>query len=304
MVASNWMIEFRGPSRANMYPIRETLLHTRSQFQEITIADTLCYGKALFLDGIPQSSLADEFIYHETLVHPALVAHPAPRAVFIAGGGEGAILRDILRHNTIEKVVMVDIDEELIQIVKTHLPEWHQGAFDDPRVQVLHADALAYLQQTDERYDVIYGDLPDPVEDSPAAPLFTVDFFALVKSRLNPGGFYALQAENTEVEWCRAHIEIVNRLKQVFAHVRSYQVNMSFYGLPWGFALGSDTPFAERLTPEAVERTLAERGCSGLRHYDAETHQHMFSLPKYLRDALQDPAVATELRNAMPLAVK
>ncbi len=304
MLASNWMIEFRGAARANMYPISKTLVHTRSQFQEIMIAETTSHGKALFLDGSPQSSALDEHIYHETLVHPALVAHPNPKTVFIAGGGEGAILREILRHDTIEKVVMVDIDGELIDLVKTHLPEWHQGAFDDPRVQVLHEDARAYLMNHADTYDCIYGDLPDPVEDSPAALLFTREFFDLVKSRLNPGGMYALQAEDADIGWCRAHATIVRSLRQSFASVKPYQVVLSYFGLPWGFAVASDSPLDERLTAEAVERTLRERNCQGLQFYDGESHTHMFALPRYLRDAFDNPDVFENLRNALPLAIK
>jgi spermidine synthase len=304
MLPGNWMIEFRGIARANMYPIRQTLVHTTSRFQEITIAETLSYGKALFLDGIPQSAQLDEHIYHETLVHPALVAHPAPKSVFIAGGGEGAILREILRHNTIEKIVMVDIDDVLIDIVKEHLPEWHQGAFDHPNVQIVTEDARAYLMNHDDTYDCIYGDLPDPLEDGPAAELFTVEFYELIKSRLNPGGIYALQAEDTEIGWFRAHVAIIRNLQQAFAHVRPYQTVIPFYGLPWGFAVASDSPLDERLTPAAVTQTLAARGCTDLRFYDSETHNHLFSLPRFLRDAFANPNALDELRNALPLKVK
>lgn len=187
MLTNNWIVEFRGDSRANIYPIRETILHTSSQYQEIVIAETLGYGRALFLDGIPQSAAVDEHIYHETLIHPAMVANPHPRSVFIAGGGEGAVLREILKHNTVERIVMVDIDEVLINIVREHLVDWHQGTFNDPRVTVLCQDAKAYLEQTDERFDCIFGDLPDPLEGGPAVQLFTSEFYTLLKSRLNPG---------------------------------------------------------------------------------------------------------------------
>jgi spermidine synthase len=224
--------------------------------------------------------------------------------VFIAGGGEGAVLREILKHKTIEKIVMVDIDGELIKLVKEHLWDWHQGAFDDPRVQVLHEDARAYLEQRPDTYDAIFGDLPDPLEGGPAAELFTREFYALIKSRLNPGGVFALQAENTEVGWCKSYIAIIKNLQHVFASVIPYQTTIPFYGLPWGFAVASDTPIEQRLTPESVGRTLHERDCGSLHYYDVETHTHMFALPKYLRDAMHDPAVAERLRDALPLSVR
>ncbi len=304
MRTHNWIIEMRGESRSNIYPIHKTILHTTSQFQEIMLAETLGYGKALFLDGVPQSAQLDEHIYHEMLIHPALVACPQPRSVFICGGGEGAVLREILRHNTIERVVMVDIDDELIAIVKEHLPEWHQGTFDDPRVTVLHEDARAYLQNTSERFDCIFGDLPDPLEGGPAAELFTVEFYNLVKSRLNPGGTFGLQTEETEPGWFRAHAAIINNLWNAFEAVMVYQTVIPFYGLPWGFAVASDSPIIERLTSTAVQRILQERNCTGLQFYDAETHDHVFSLPKYLRDAYHNPEVRASLRNAFSLSVQ
>lgn len=304
MLTNNWIVEFRGDSRANIYPIRETILHTSSQYQEIVIAETLGYGRALFLDGIPQSAAVDEHIYHETLIHPAMVANPHPRSVFIAGGGEGAVLREILKHNTVERIVMVDIDEVLINIVREHLVDWHQGTFNDPRVTVLCQDAKAYLEQTDERFDCIFGDLPDPLEGGPAVQLFTSEFYTLLKSRLNPGGTFGLQAENTEVGWCLSHISIIKNLQASFNYVIPYQVTIPFYGLPWGFAVASDAPIAERLTAQAVEQTLQERNCTNLRFYDAETHTHMFALPRYLRDLLNDPDYATALRDALRLDVQ
>lgn len=300
----NWIIEMRGSGRSNIYPVRETLVQATSTYQEITIAETLCSGKALFLDGIPQSAAIDEFVYHESLIHPALVACPAPKSVFIAGGGEGAVLREILRHNTVEQIVMVDIDEVLVNIVREHLPEWHQGTFSDPRVQVVNADARAYLEKSPTTYDCIFADLPDPLEEGPAAKLFTPEFYGLVRSRLNPGGTLGMQAENTEIGWCRAFIAIVHMLEGIFTHVMPYQVTIPFYGLPWGFAVASDAPIGERLQAPAIDGILAERGCSGLQLYDSETHAHMFSLPKYLREALTNPEAAARLQHALPLAIQ
>lgn len=303
MLTGNWMLEYRGDNRSNMYPIEQVIVNTQSQYQTILIAQTKAFGKALFLDGIPQSAQIDEHFYHEPLIHPTLVACEHPKKVFIAGGGEGAVLREILKHNTVERVVMVDIDAELIDLVKIHLPEWHEGMFDDPRVEVRCEDALQYLKDTDERFDCILGDLPDPLDEGPAAGLFTKDFYALVKSRLNDGGTFGLQTENTEIGWSKANIEILMNLQNSFEYVLPYQITIPFYGLPWGFAVASNAPIGERLNAESVERILHERGCAdNLRLYDKETHLHMFSLPKHIRDALTDPTVRESLRNALPLA--
>lgn len=303
MFPAKWIIEDRGPSRSNMYPLGQTVAHTSSQYQEILIVDTPGYNRALFLDGVPQSAELDEQMYHEALIHPALVAVTNPKTVFIAGGGEGAVLREVLKHTTIEKVIMVDIDEEMVNLAKQHLEVWHQGAFNDPRVHVLHEDARVYLEQTTDRFDCIYSDLSDPFEDSPAASLFSSTFFSLVKSRLTPGGAFALQTENTDIGWCKSHVAIIKNLQQSFAHVKPYQYAHAFFGLPWGFAVASEHPLDERLSAQSVERVLAERQCQNMRFYDGESHTHMFALPKYLRDAYTNPEVAATLKDAVPLDV-
>ncbi|MBF8299438.1 MAG: spermidine synthase, partial [Dehalococcoidia bacterium] len=135
-------------------PILPTLLHQvrlvgvryagKTAYQSVEIVETDPMGLTLVLNGTTQSAQMDEFIYHEALVHPALVACPEPRSVLIAGGGEGATLREVLRHNTVQRATMVDLDGELVDICRQHLPTWHQGAFDDSRATVVYADVLKY----------------------------------------------------------------------------------------------------------------------------------------------------------------
>ncbi len=304
MLAQNWIIDFRGDSRANLYRVLQTVAATKSQYQEILIVDTLGFGRALFLDGIPQSSALDEHIYHEALIHPALVAHRAPKKVFIVGGGEGATLREVLRHNTVERVVMVDIDDVLVALARQHLGAWHQGAFDDPRVELVHADARAYLERSEETFDCVIVDATDPLEGGPAALLFTTEFYTLVKSRLNPGGTFGMQAETTDIGSCEAHASIIKTLRQCFKSVFSYQTVITFYGLPWAFAVAGDEDLAPRFAPDALTATLRERGCADLKFYDAESHQHMFALPKYVREAIEDPEVGIIIRDDRVLVVE
>ncbi|RMD96583.1 MAG: methyltransferase domain-containing protein [Calditrichaeota bacterium] len=289
MKTHNWVIDYRGSNRANMYRLKETLISTQSKFQEILIAETFDFGRALFLDGIPQSSELDEHVYHECLIQPAMLACAKPETVFVAGGGEGANLREILRHPSVKKVIMVDIDEELVQLARQHLLTWHQGRFDDSRVYVLHEDARAFLENTRERFDCIFNDMTDPLKGSPAAFLFTKEYFELTRSRLKPGGIYAMQAETTHIGEHFAHISIIKTLQEVYQHVLPYQTWIPFYGLSWGFALASDSPLQPAFARKTLAKTLKQRRCEHLSFYDVETHQHLFSLPKYLRRALQDP---------------
>ena len=146
------------------------------------------------MDGRTQSSEADEFVYHEALVQPALTSLAQPKSVFIAGGGEGATLREALSHKTVERVVMVDLDREVVDLCREHLPNHHQGAFQDPRLTLIHEDAGRYLEEDTARYDLIIIDIPDPLEGGPAYLLYTDEFYGVARQRLNEGGLLVVQS--------------------------------------------------------------------------------------------------------------
>ena len=299
MPSHTWVIDdqFHDESRAVMYAVKEIVVSAKSAFQEILIADLVDFGRALFLDGSPQSSALDEAIYHEALVHPALVANPAPQRVFVAGGGEGATLREVLRHPTVQQVVMVDIDPMMISMAKQHLSAWHQGAFEDSRVQVINEDARQYLANSSQTFDCILSDVAEPLAGSPAALLFTQEFFALAKARLAPGGTFALQAEAADICDFANHVSIVKTLRTVFARVLPYQVSIPFFSSAWGFVVAGDAPLEQRLNASSISQVLSDRGCENLRFYDAESHQHMFALPRFLRQAFEDAAVGMVIRD-------
>ena len=158
------------------------------------ILDTETFGRCLVLDGKTQSTEADEHIYHEALVHPALLFHHKPESVFIGGGGEGATLREILHHNSVQRVVMVDLDGDVVELCRRHLPDHHHGAFDDARVELRHEDARQYLASCQESFDVIVLDLVDPIEGGPSYLLYTEEFYNIARSKLRPGGILVTQA--------------------------------------------------------------------------------------------------------------
>ncbi|HBH02660.1 MAG TPA: spermidine synthase, partial [Candidatus Rokubacteria bacterium] len=200
-----------------MHAIVRTLVETRTKFQHVEIMVTADYGKALVLDGRIQSSQADEFIYHEALVHPGLLATEGPpRSALVIGGGEGATLREILRYPSIERAVMVDIDGEVVDLCKRHLPEMHQGAFEDRRTELRHEDARAYLEGTADRFDFITIDLVEPLEAGPACLLFTKEFYTLVRERLTPAGTMTMQAGMTKVGELGFYTAIHRTLRTVF----------------------------------------------------------------------------------------
>lgn len=271
------------PGERASYEITSVLATAQTAFQAVEIVETRSFGRALFLDGAPQSAVADEFVYHEALVHPALVAHPSPKRVLIAGGGEGATLREVLRYPGVERAVMVDIDGELVDLCREHLAEMHQGAFDDPRADVVIGDALAYLREQDELFDAIVIDLTDPSEDGPIGELYGEGFYRLVASRLAEGGVVVLQAYTFGPGRTAWQDKIVETLARVFPIVRRYRAEVPFFKDSWAFITASAVRDPAALPAMYVDRTLAERGVDGLRFYDGTTHLSMFALPKYAR---------------------
>lgn len=191
---SVWFSDAINPNFVQQYRVRGTLYTGRTRYQSMQVIDSCDFGLCLVLDGKLQSSQRDEFIYHEALVHPALISHPGPSSVFIAGGAEGATLREVLAHRSISKVVMVDIDEEAVDVCRRFLPSLHQGSFDDSRLELLHLDARKYLTESRLKFDAIVMDITDPVEGGPSWALYTSEFYRIIADRLAPGGVLAVQS--------------------------------------------------------------------------------------------------------------
>lgn len=278
-----WFHDYVNPDITILYRIKELIYSGQTKFQSIAIIDNASFGKCLVLDGKIQSSEADEFIYHEALVHPAMVTHPNPEKVFIAGGGEGATLREVLAHNTVKKAVMVDIDEEVVDICRRFLPSWHQNSFDDQRAELHFTDAREYLEKNDDKFDVIIIDLPDPLEKGPARLLYTQEFYRLVNRRLHPDGIISVQAESADWTEIENFVDIVNTLATVFPVVRPYQAHVPSFNSLWGFTTASQKLDPAKLTPEEVEPKISTRISRELKFYDGLTHHTMFTMPKHIR---------------------
>ena len=285
---TEWIQEYITSNLYQMMAIRGRVFSTKTAFQEVEVVDSLQHGRCLLLDGKTQSAEADEFIYHEGLVHPAMVTHPNPVSVFIAGGGEGATLREALAHNTVKRAVMVDLDSEVVEVCVRYLPNHHRGAFDDPRTELHHRDAREYLETTQDTYDVIIIDLPDPQEAGPASLLYTQNFYRLLSQRLNPQGVMAVQSEPCMVGNLEAFSAINNTLRSVFPHVYPYHIMVPSFASDWGFNLASLGPNPLALNVQEVDRRLADRGCALFRFYDGVTHNGLFALPKHVRTTLEN----------------
>lgn len=224
-------------------PIVEVLAQGRTDYQEYLFFRSPAHGICVVLDGDIQSCESDEAIYHEALVHPALLVHPAPRDVLIMGGGEGATAREVLRHRSVERVVMVDIDREFVELCRRHLGEWNREAFADPRLDLQCRDINDYLRESGARFDVVIGDLVDFSDrHSPAATLYSREFYAKLRDHLNDGAVLATQAGGLSASQVEGHRWVRATLEAEFRHAASYAIVVpSFYHL-WSYVIASDEP--------------------------------------------------------------
>ncbi|MBA0747622.1 hypothetical protein Gogos_004523, partial [Gossypium gossypioides] len=172
------------------FALKSVLYKGSSEYQDIALLDTKRFGKVLVIDGKMQSAEVDEFIYHECLIHPALLFHSNPKTVFIMGGGEGSAAREALRHKFIDEVVMCDIDEEVVNFCRRYLTV-NRDAFCNKKLNLVINDAKAELEKRTEKFDIIVGDLADPVEGGPCYQLYTKSFYEkILKPKLNENGIF------------------------------------------------------------------------------------------------------------------
>ncbi len=255
--------------------VKKVVFSAKTKYQNLAIYDTVQFGRTLVLDNIIQTSEKDEYIYHESLVHVPMFAHPNPERVLIVGGGDGGSLREVLRHPTVKEATLVDIDGEVIDAAQKYLPAWSVG-FSDPRTKVIVGDGLKHVAEAKEKYDVVIVDATDPI--GPGVVLFTFEFYESVKKALRPGGLMSAQTEAPIVEPDLVR-SILDNVRKVFPETRLYTSPMPSYpGGWWSYACGSMGP------DPAVP--LREPGHDwGLRHYTSEIHRGAFALgPKVKTD--------------------
>ncbi len=285
-ISGKWLLETVNTDLAVMLRVQQALFSGRTAFQHVEILESRLFGRSLVLDGKTQSTERDEHIYHQALVQPAMLMHPNPVSVFIGGGGEGGTLREALSHRSVERVVMLDLDREVVELCRQYLPRHHQGSFDDPRVELLHQDARGYLENTHEQFDVMIMDLVDPLEGGTAFLLYTQEYYNVVRSRLKPGGILVTQSGPAGLlshqECCTT---IYRTLASVFPHSGLYQVHVPAFQTLWGFTLASDA-LLPRQSVADVDGLISERLGRDLEFYDGESHQGMFNLPKFLRSSV------------------
>ncbi|MGL5084062.1 MAG: spermidine synthase [Microcoleaceae cyanobacterium] len=283
--ADFWLSDYLTPWDVYLHGVTRILAYKKTAYQEMYIVETGSYDRVLLLDGKCQSTTKDEFIYHEALVHPAMIYQRAPRTVLILGGGEGAVLREVLRWRTVERVVMVDIDGEVVDACRQYLPEMSAGTFEDPRVELIIGDAFAYVETAQPEWDVVISDLSDPVEDGPSFKLFTKEYFEKIRGVLNPQGLVSVQAGSTGVAQMQIHVRLIRTLMDVFPAVRPYGIAIPSFCEPWGFALAALQEIPQP-DPTQVDQLLSEQITGNLQMLDGSALLGLLQIPTYLRQAI------------------
>jgi len=288
----DWITSRKTAHETFSFAVKRRLYSGRTAFQNVVIVDTFSFGKMLFLDGAVQSSEHDEFIYHEVLVHPSMIVHRSPESVLIIGGGEGATLREVLRHRAVGEVVMVDIDRELVGLCREYLPSWSSGAFDDRRASVIFSDGMAYLERCDRSFDIIISDLPEPEPSSLSSPLFKEAFFTEVRSHLSPGGIFCSHSAPAGLRDMNIFREVYRAMAGVFPHVHPLKVFVPSFGTESGFLCASvNWPGPFTLSPRELSKRIRSGiikagRVSPLRFYSAEMHNALFTHAACFWDAL------------------
>lgn len=265
-----------GSSTVMVMKVKNVYAATKTKYQEVQIVDLEDFGRALVLDGYVQSTEADEFLYHESLVQPAMTTHPNPARVLIIGGGEGATLREVLKHNTVVEAVMVDIDGELVELAKKYLEVMHRGSFSDPRAKVLIMDGLKYVEEAPQNYyDVVINDLTDPYGPEISRLLYSAEFYAKTKKLMKSDGILVTQA-GSSFFFPEVYEEIVSNLKRVFKTVREYWTWIPSFGYACNYVIASDEHDPLKLSPDKIDKIIESRGVAN-KYYDGRQHHAMFT---------------------------
>jgi spermidine synthase len=272
-------LQWLTPEIAHGFTTHRPPVSIQSAYQRIELHETKAMGRMLSLDGAFMLSERDEFIYHECMVHVPALAHAGPKRALVMGGGDGCSARELLKHPSIENIVVAELDPAVIALCRENFSDVNGRAFDDPRVRVEIGDARALLRNSDARYDIIVMDLTDP-DDADSAPLYSTETYQLIRDQLSPDGVLSLHIGSAFFHPDR-FASTLRDLRTVFKEVHAYKAFMPTYGAEWGMACASMRTNPRALDEAAIAQRLAERGISDLRFYTPRVHASLFAWPAY-----------------------
>ncbi len=280
IIMKKWISELQTDNLEIRFRVSNYVYEEKSAYQKIVVVDTLEYGRMLLLDDKVMTTTKDEFIYHEMITHIPLFSHPDPRKVAVIGGGDGGAVREILKHDTVEKVILCEIDEAVVKVARKYFPDISCG-LDDQRVEVICTDGIKYLQDINDTFDIIIIDSTDPV--GPAEGLFAKKFYESVFTALTKNGIFVAQTESPFVFGRTMH-SAFNSISQTFPIANLYLAVIPTYpGCLWSFTIGSRN--YEVTSP--VLRKLPVFFPTN--YYTPEVHEAAFILPKFVKEIIEKP---------------
>ena len=279
----SWFKEQLHGHVAQSFEISELLYEGRTAFQAVRIFRNDTLGRVMTLDEVVQTTEADEFIYHEMITHVPIVAHGAAKQVLIIGGGDGGVLEEALKHAGVEKVVQCEIDEEVTQLSRRHLPSICGKAFEDPRTECVFGDGAKYVAETDERFEVVIIDSTDPA--GPGLVLFSEEFYRNCKRCMTPGGI--LVTQNGVPFLQRDELKSsVQSFRKIWTHGGCYFAGVpTYYCGPMALGWASDGPDLRAVDEAQIAARFAASGLR-TRWYNPEIHRAAFAVPQYLKDVV------------------
>ncbi|WP_412096027.1 spermidine synthase [Bacillus sp. PS06] len=272
-----WFTEKQTKNFGITAKINKTLHTEQTEFQKLDMVETAEFGNMLILDGMVMTTQKDEFVYHEMVAHVPLFTHPKPENVLVVGGGDGGVIREVLKHPSVKKATLVDIDGKVIEYSKQYLPEI-AGKLDDPRVDVKVDDGFLHIAKSENEYDVIMVDSTEPV--GPAVNLFTKGFYAGISKALKEDGIFVAQTDNP---WFTPELitNVQRDVKEIFPITRLYIANIPTYpsGL-WTFTIGSKKHDPLEVSDDRFHDIETK-------YYTKELHKAAFVLPKFVADLVK-----------------
>jgi spermidine synthase len=280
-------VEFIEPRHNNSYAqqfrIDELYLDQRTGHQRLLIFQNAAFGRVMTLDGIVQTTEKDEFIYHEMLTHVPVIAHGNAERVLIIGGGDGGMLREVVRHRSIGKIIQVEIDEQVIAMSRQYLPNHAQGAFDDPRWRLVIGDGFNYVRDCEESFDIIIVDSTDPI--GPGEALFSAQFYAACRQKLRTGGILVTQ-NGVPFEQTGEVINTAKHFRELFRDWHFYSAAIPTYvGGIMAFGWATDDTTLRQLPLSLLQQRYAAAKLN-TRYYNPQIHQASFALPQYILKAI------------------
>ncbi len=283
-MSDRWIEETFHPDWKTAMRADEVLHEVKTEHQDLVIFKNKTWGTVLILDGVFQLSTVDEFVYHEMMAHVPLFVTDAPRNVLVIGGGDGGVLREVLKHPSVEKATLCEIDREVVDLSLKHFPEISNGAFDHAKANVVIADGYKYVQDANAEFDAIIVDSSEPI--GPSAILHTREFFAACQSALKPGGI--LVAQNGLPFFFHDHLGGTTRvLASLFETVAPYFAHQPcYFGGPIAINFATDNTAATKLSIEKLTQRQADRNISGLKYWTPAMHTGAFALPAFAEEVV------------------